>query len=99
MEPITGTIILGKAVQAGKHAIFRTISVLCVIAVIALLGLGVKRILYPKASESYQQKAEQITNIEHNLYPNKKVFGIGITLWGFDIGIMKYDYPKEIKNK
>ena len=52
-----------------KHDISRVFSIvkiLCVIAVIILLGLGVKRILYPKATESYAQKAETITNIEHN---------------------------------
>jgi len=80
-----------------KHSLLRTFSVICVVAVIALLALGVKRILYPRATESYAQKAENITNIEYHNYPNKKVLGLGITLWGFDIGIMKYDYPKESK--
>ena len=84
-------------VQAVKHSLLRTFSVLCVIAVIALMGLGIKRILYPRATESYAQKAENITNIEHNYYPNKKVFGLGLTLWGWDIGITKLDYPKEKK--
>ena len=86
---------MNPIVDAGKHAVLRTISVVCVLAIVGLLALGVKRILYPRATESYAQKAEQITNIEHNFYPNKKVFGLGLTLWGLDIGIMKYDYPKE----
>ena len=86
-------------IQPVKHAFLRTFSVICVLAVIALLGLGVKRILYPRATESYAQKAETITNIEYHYYPNKKVLGLGFTLWGWDIGIMKYDYPKDkVKN-
>ena len=86
---------MGAIVDVTKHALLRTISVLCVLAVIGLLALGVKRILYPRATESYAQKAESITNIEPNFYPNKKVFGLGVTLWGWDLGITKYDYPKD----
>lgn len=41
------------------------------------------------------QKADKIENIYY--YPNKKVFSLGGTLWGMDIGIVKYDYPKEPK--
>lgn len=89
--------LIVPAVNATKHAVLRTISVLCVLAMIGLLALGIKRILYPKPTESYAQKAETITNTEYNTYPSKKVFGLGITLWGFDIGISKYDYPKENK--
>ena len=86
---------MGKIKELAVHSLSRTFSVFCVLAVIALLGLGIKRILYPKPTESYAQKAEQITNIEHNFYPNKKVFGLGLTLWGLDIGITKYDYAKD----
>ena len=86
---------MGAVTSVVKHSLLRTFSVFCVIAVLALIGLGVKRILYPRATESYAQKAEQITNIEHNFYPNKKVFGLGLTLWGLDIGITKYDYSKD----
>ncbi len=84
-------------VQGTKHAILRTISVLCVLAVVGVLTLGIKRILYPRATESYAQKAENITNIEYHYYPNKKIMGLGCTAWGWDIGIMKYDYVKEKK--
>ena len=90
MNPITSAV---------KHSLLRTVSVICVLAVIALLGLGIKRILYPRATESYAQKAEQITNNETNYFPNKKVFGLGLTLWGWDIGITKLDYPKEKEKK
>ena len=84
--------------QAGKHAIMRTLSVICVLLVCAGLYWAVYRqFIKPRPSESYQQKAEQITNIETNYYPNKKVFGLGVTIFGFDIGISKYDYSKEKK--
>ena len=82
-----------------KHSISRTISVLCVLAVIALIGLGIKRILYPKPTESYQQKANNIINNETNYYPSKKVFGLGLTIFGFDVGISRYDFDKKIEEK
>ena len=83
-------------VQATKHAVLRTISVICVLLVCAGLYWAVYRtFIKPRATESYAQKADTITNIEHNNYPNKKVFGVGVTFWGFDIGITKYDYPKK----
>ena len=87
--------VANTVVQGTKHAVLRTFSVICVLAVIGLLGLGVKRILYPPKTESYAQKADTITNIEYHYYPNKKVAGFGFTLWEWDIGIMRYDYPKE----
>lgn len=63
------------------------------------LYFAVHRLFNPKPTESYAQTANSITNIEHNTYPSKKVFGIGITLWGFDIGISKYDYPKKMEKE
>ena len=41
-----------------------------------------------------------ITNVYY--YPTKKVFSLGATIWGMDIGVSKYSYPdkpilKEIK--
>jgi hypothetical protein len=90
--------VINPVVSATKHAIGRTVSVLCVLAVVALLGLGVKRIIYPPKTESYAQTVQAggtNNNIEYHYYPNKKVLGLGFTLWGWDIGIMKYDYPKE----
>lgn len=83
------------AANAVKHSVMRTISVICVLLVCAGLYWAVYRtFIKPRATESYAQQAETITNIEHNFYPNKKVFGLGLTLWGWDIGITRYDYPK-----
>lgn len=41
------------------------------------------------------QNAEQLTNYYYYYYPNKKILGVGFTLWGMDIGLTKYDYPTE----
>ena len=80
--------LLIQGAQATKHAVMRTISVLCVLAIIALLGLGVKRILYPKPTESYAQKAEQITNQEWNYdYSDKDIAFFGLKLWKVRLGI------------
>ena len=46
------SFFVSKAVPEVKHAIWRTISVVCVITVIAFLILGVKRIFYPKPSHT-----------------------------------------------
>ena len=80
-------------VKVVKHSLLRTFSVICVMAIIALLVLGIKRILYPLRFPTTTQNAEKI-EITY-IYPNKKVLGIGITLWGFDIGISKYDFPQK----
>ena len=83
-----------------KHSIMRTISVLCVIAVLALIGLGIKRILYPKATESYAQKAETIQNYEyHNYYDGDAKFFFGLKLFGFKLGISKLEVKKEGRNE
>lgn len=82
--------------QATRHAIMRTISVLCVLAVCAGLYYAVYRtFIKPRPTESYAQKAETINNTEHNYYPNKRVFSLGLSLWGWDFGIIKYDYSKK----
>ena len=62
---------MAQVIKTIKHSIFRTFSVLCVLAVIALLGLGIKRLLYPRATENYAQKAENITNVENYFYPQE----------------------------
>jgi len=46
------SFFVSKAVPEIKHAMWRTLSVLCVIAVIAVLVLGVKRILYPRPTST-----------------------------------------------
>ena len=82
MNPIVVTVAQGT-----KHAILRTLSVLCVLAVIGLLGLGVKRILYPRATQSYAQQAEQIQNYEYYYSkPDDRLF-LGLSVWGWRIGL------------
>jgi hypothetical protein len=82
--------LLVTGVQTARHAILRTLSVLCVLAVIALLSLGVKRILYPRATESYAQVVQaggQNFNIEHHYTkPDDRLF-LGLSLWGWKVGI------------
>ena len=46
------SFFVSKAALAVKHAFLRTISVICVIVVLALLVLGVKRILYPRPTST-----------------------------------------------
>lgn len=75
---------------AVKHSIMRTISVLCVLAVIGLLGLGVKRILYPPKTENYAQTVQaggQNFNIE--VYNPDDKFFLGIKIFGLKLGISK----------
>lgn len=76
--------------QATRHAIMRTLSVLCVLAVIALLGLGVKRILYPRATESYAQVVQAGgTNYNIEIYNPEDTFFLGLKFWGFKVGISR----------
>ena len=68
----------------------RTISVLCVIAVIALLGLGVKRILFPKPAQSYHQVVEAGgTNYNIEVYTPEDKFFLGLRIFGLKLGISK----------
>jgi hypothetical protein len=50
---------------------------------------------HTKPTPTTTNTAQVINNYFYNFYPNKKVFGLGGSLWGMDIGIAKYDYPKE----
>ena len=82
--------LVDTAVNATKHAVLRTISVICVLAVIGLLGLGVKRILYPRATESYSQQV-QAGGINYNIeiYNPEDTFFFGIKAFGLKFGITK----------
>jgi len=82
--------LLSAGTQVVKHSIMRTISVLCVIAIVILLGLGVKRILYPKPTESYSQLVEAGgTNYNIEVYNPEDTFFLGIKFWGLKLGISK----------
>ncbi len=83
-------IIVTQAVQSTKHAVIRTFSVLCVLVVIALLGLGVKRILYPPKTESYAQTVQAGgTNYNIEIYNPEDNFFFGVKIWGLKLGISK----------
>ena len=78
-----------------KHAIFRTVSMLCVIGVILLLGLGVKRIINPPPTQSYAQVVEeggQNYNIE--VYNPEDDFFLGVRMFGLKFGISKPNVKK-----
>jgi hypothetical protein len=82
--------IIIAAAQGTKHAFMRTLSVICILAVIAFLVLGVKRILYPRATESYAQQV-QAGGINYNIeiYNPEDTFFLGVKFWGLKFGISK----------
>lgn len=70
-----------KVVEATKHSIMRTISVLCVLAVMAGLAWAVyvafvKPNTKPNATQKYEA---QVINVYY-IYPNKK--GFSLLSWG-----------------
>ncbi len=82
--------LIPTAVSATKHAIMRTISVFCVVAVIALIGLGIKRILYPPKTENYSQVVQSGgTNFNIEVYQPDDNFFLGIKFWGLKFGLSK----------
>lgn len=85
-----------KGTEVTKHAILRTISVVCVLLVVVGVSWAVYVTMikpHVKPTPTTTEYAEKIYHIYY--YPNKKTFGFGLTLWGTDIGLSKYDYPKE----
>jgi len=73
--------------NATKHAILRTISVLCVVAVAAGLWFAVHRLFNPKPTTTQQAKRDFI-NV--NVYREQARF------WGLKFGWLKlgFDIPK-----
>jgi hypothetical protein len=83
-----------KAVQGAKHWIMTTIRVVAVIGIIALIGWSLYVTIvrpHTKPNPTTTENAETIYHFTINV-PAKRVFGLGGTLWGMDIGIVKYDY-------
>jgi predicted permease len=94
MDPLTVASLTSKALGATKHAILRTLSVVCVLTVIAGIGWSVYVALirpHTKPNPTTTQNANTINNTYY--YPNKKVFSFGATVFGLDIGLVKYSYP------
>ena len=81
--------IIEAGVNATKHAVLRTISVICVILVCAGLYWAVYRtFIKPRPTESYAQKAETIENYEYNYdYSDKDIMFLGIKLWKIRLGV------------
>lgn len=88
-------------VQATRHAVMRTISVLCVLAVIAGLWFAVDRaFIHPKPTQSYAQKAETIQNYEsYHYYDTDSKFFFGLKIFGMKFGLSKIQTQEKKKEK
>ena len=87
--------LLSTSVDLAWHSFRRFISVLVWVLVFAGLGWAIYAgIIRPttKPTPTTTQNAREITN--NYFYPNKKVFSLGLNLWGMDLGIVKYVYPQ-----
>jgi hypothetical protein len=97
--------IVEKGVEVTKHAILRTISVICVLFVCAGIYYAVYRtFIKPRPTESYAQVIQAGgTNYNIEIYNPEDTFFLGIKLWGLKLGISKpiikkiNDITKEIK--
>ena len=91
--------MVSKAVDMSGSALGKATSVvikgLLVLGLIAyLVWSAYVTFIKPHTNPTHttEENAEAIYN--YNYYPNKKVFGLGGTLWGMDIGVVKYSYPQ-----
>jgi uncharacterized membrane protein len=75
--------------NATKHAILRSISVICVLLVCAGVYYAIYRtFIKPRPTQNYAQKAESITNNEWNYdYSDKDIAFLGIKFWKIRLGI------------
>ena len=73
--------------------IFTIVAVITLVAGLCWLiyAGAIKPVLHPNPTTT--QNAQSIQNNEY--YPAKRVFGLGFTLWGTDIGIFKYDFSNK----
>ena len=89
--------LVAKAVDMSASALGKSTSVvikgLVVLGIVVAVGWAVF-VTYIKPhtnpTPTTSQKAETITNVYE--YPSKRVFSAGFTIFGTDIGIVKYDY-------
>ena len=92
-------------VDTVKHAVFRTISVICVLLVCAGLYWAVYRtFIKPRPTESYAQVIQAGgTNFNIEVYNPEDTFFFGLKIFGLKLGISKptikkiKDITKEIK--
>jgi len=90
------TTLVTNAVPVIKHALWRTISVICVLLVVGgVVWGGYIAFVKPhtKPTPTTIENAETINYYIYNYYPSKRSFSLGFTLGGVDIGIAKYSYP------
>ena len=75
--------------QATKHAIMRTLSVICVLLVCAGIWFAIDRaFIHPPKTESYAQKADTISNVEYHYdYSDKDLLFLGVKLWRIRLGV------------
>ena len=75
--------------SVAKHSIFRTVSVLSVLVVCAGIWFAIDRaFIHPPEQQSYEQKAEKITNVEYNYdYTEKELMFLGVKLWKLRLGV------------
>ena len=76
------------------HAIRRTLSVICVLAVAGAIAWSVyvafiKPHTNPTEVKKQIQQAESITNVENNFNEPDKAFFLGIKLFGIRLGLSK----------
>lgn len=76
--------------NAVRHSIMRTISVLCVLAVIATIVYSVWRVFNPKPRESYAQVVQAGgNNYNIEIYNPEDTFFLGVKFWGLKFGLSK----------
>ena len=75
--------------NATTHAILRTFRVVCVLLVCAGIWFAIDRaFIHPPKTESYAQRAEQITNTEYHYdYSDKDLAFFGFKIWKIRLGI------------
>jgi hypothetical protein len=99
MEPFVWAKVFDFSWTTIKKILSLIFKILVIVGLpaLALWGvyvLAVKPHTNPMPTTTQNQQAQQITNITENYYPNKRVFALGGSLWGFDLGIVKYDNAK-----
>jgi hypothetical protein len=95
--------LIAKAVDVSGNALGKATSIVIKgLAVLAIIGLffWMAYVTFVKPhtnpTPSTTQNAQQITNNYYYQIPMKRTFGLALTLWGGDIGFVKYTYDKPV---